>query len=750
MDKQLHPLDTSHIRLLPEHLNLAEKLAEHTHRRWAQSLIDLGWRYGTQIDAANLTHPYLRPFSDLPEAVKQERLHVYVDNLKTALSLGYTFEHPAAEISDGHFSPSLEKTASVPSNQSLENASLTSLLSWRRALLNEKTRSPDLYCALGDKLLKLGEPLMAYDLLTEGLTHWPTRLRLKQLLALALARSGAPQVANQILKQLVEQGAHDEQTLGLLARTYKDLWRQTQDQALRSQHLNLAAARYLEAYQLSGSLWTGINAATMALLRGNIAQAHQVAQAVLIKGQAKLKTDELAGKDTYWILATLGEAELILEHWESAEHYYRLAVNLGRGRFGDICSSYRNAALLMQHYGEGSERLNQWFQMPRVIVFCGHRIDGPDRLVPRFPPHLETKVYEAIRNRLQHTRGQVGYASAASGSDILFLEAILSLGGECNIVLPYERERFIADSVATAGPGWVRRCNQVMAKARELVIASESKPPDNAISYEYSNRLLHGLAQIRARQLHTDLLPMAVWNGQPGDGPGGTASTVSYWRQWNPHVELIDMAEILQQLGHPVQVIHHHSEQPLNNWLTDAAYQREIRALLFADVVHYTQLTDEQLFAFSQRFFEAVSNLTAKPGYQPLMKNTWGDALYYVFASVREAGLFALDLSALMTQICWEQAGLPKDLDVRIALHAGPVFRSHDPVTGHVNYIGTHVNYAARIEPVTPPGKVYASQAFSAIAASEGILEFACDYVGQMPWAKHYGTFPTFHVHRTQ
>ncbi|HEY9667290.1 MAG TPA: RyR domain-containing protein [Coleofasciculaceae cyanobacterium] len=32
----------------------------------------------------------------------------------------------------------------------------------------------------------------------------------------------------------------------------------------------------------------------------------------------------------------------------------------------------------------------------------------------------------------------------------------------------------------------------------------------------------------------------------------------------------------------------------------------------------------------------------------------------------------------------------------------------------------------------------------------EGIRDFTCDYVGQTPWAKGYGTFPTYHVRRRQ
>jgi len=89
---------------------------------------------------------------------------------------------------------------------------------------------------------------------------------------------------------------------------------------------------------------------------------------------------------------------------------------------------------------------------------------------------------------------------------------------------------------------------------------------------------------------------------------------------------------------------------------------------------------------------------------------------------------------------------LPKAINLRIALHAGPVYQCVDPVTEQPSYTGTHVSRAARIEPITPPGQVYASQAFAALAAAQGVKEFTCDYVGQTPLAKGYGTFATYHV----
>jgi class 3 adenylate cyclase len=96
----------------------------------------------------------------------------------------------------------------------------------------------------------------------------------------------------------------------------------------------------------------------------------------------------------------------------------------------------------------------------------------------------------------------------------------------------------------------------------------------------------------------------------------------------------------------------------------------------------------------------------------------------------------------------WAAKGLPKDLSLRIGLHAGPAYACMDPVTNRRNYLGTHVSRAARIEPVTPPGQVYASGAFAALARAEHVRDFRCEYVGQTPLAKGYGAFPTYHVRR--
>jgi class 3 adenylate cyclase len=69
-----------------------------------------------------------------------------------------------------------------------------------------------------------------------------------------------------------------------------------------------------------------------------------------------------------------------------------------------------------------------------------------------------------------------------------------------------------------------------------------------------------------------------------------------------------------------------------------------------------------------------------------------------------------------------------------------------DQIIDKDNYIGTHVNRAARIEPVTPPGRIYASDAFAALATLEAPQQFRFDYVGKIPLAKDFGEFPMYEL----
>src|SRR3954470_875190 len=98
-----------------------------------------------------------------------------------------------------------------------------------------------------ERHLRQGEPLAAYNEAQTGLEADGGHVRLRQLRALALARSGDVERANAELAALVGEGLDDSETLGMLARTHKDL-------ALRAAaggkaHLDAAFQLYEQAWQ---------------------------------------------------------------------------------------------------------------------------------------------------------------------------------------------------------------------------------------------------------------------------------------------------------------------------------------------------------------------------------------------------------------------------------------------------------------------------------------------------------------------
>jgi hypothetical protein len=138
--------------------------------------------------------------------------------------------------------------------------------------------------------------------------------------------------------------------------------------------------------------------------------------------------------------------------------------------------------------------------------------------------------------------------------------------------------------------------------------------------------------------------------------------------------------------------------------------------------------------------------------------------VYAGFDFARYAGCFALELTKMIKdgEDNWKSRGLyyeepsPIDgkkvriaLNVRIGLHSGPVFMHYNPVLRQLGFTGAHVSRAARIEPVTRAGEVYASEEFAAMAELGSEIErrvdgnhspegpgFVCEFAGSMKLAK--------------
>ncbi len=333
----------------------------------------------------------------------------------------------------------------------------------------------------------------------------------------------------------------------------------------------------------------------------------------------------------------------------------------------------------------------------------------------------------------------IGYASAASGGDLLFLDALKTHRAERHVILPNDRATFTTYSVRPAGASWVARFQKQLRTATSVIVTGDEITDGEA--YRFANHMTIGLARARARRVDADVHGLALWDGKSGKA-GGTGSAVAHWQAAGMPVTVIDpltgSARALR-LSKGIRLNRANAPAPKYG-------QRETVALLFADVTGFSKITESQLPLFIRHFLGPVGRLVATGSGCPLTANTWGDGLHMTFKSASDAGRFALKLREVGARYDWAALGLPENMSIRIGLHAGPAIRIVDPVTRQLNFLGSHVSRAARIEPVTPPGQVYCSEPFAALAEAEAITSFVCEYVGITAMAKKYGSFPTYRV----
>lgn len=589
--------------------------------------------------------------------------------------------------------------------------------------------------------LELGEPLIAEELCRQVQcapdATPPLKRQAAHLQALALARSGASAAAhrqlNTVLEAAIDEGQGvDSETLGLLARTFKDLWGRACDPARKAELLRKALSHYEMAHHQSSRAWTGVNVATLRLASGKTAEAHRMAADVIALCQAGT-----GGEDATWTLLTQAECRLVMGDFTGAGKLYA-EVRASGVPFGRISSARRNARIVLEAHLGRKPSLDEIFPGPSIVAFSGHRIDAPDRPTPRFPGANEDSVGRAIAGYLDEIGVEVGIASAADGSDILFHEALHARGAESHIVIPSPPETFVETSVNGEIRGdWRRRFHAVIDNAASVtVLTREARDP---IDFLYANHVLSGLAQLKKEHYGGKLTGLAVWHPGEMGAPGGTTSAVRAWRGYG-----VPVTAIHPVTGRTDAVLLEASRESV---VHEAGDQR-IAALVFADAQGFSKLSNEHVTVFTRDILSPLAAKLDALGEAVLCRNTWGDAVYVAFSRPALAARFANDLVEACAPDRAKALGLPQDLRFRVSLHAGPVRMVYDPVAKCPNCIGSHVSWAARIEPITPAGSVYSSEAFAALCALDDADDIECAYVGHVPLAKGYGTMPTYCVSR--
>jgi class 3 adenylate cyclase len=602
----------------------------------------------------------------------------------------------------------------------------------------------------------MGEPLLAYNELQQALESYPSDFRLRQLQGLALTRSGALRRANEVLKALREDGRTDAETMGPLARTHKDLALAARDADEHQRHLLAAHEIYEAAYHdavtrdaVAEAYYTGINAATMALLLRHSQHARKIAAEVECLCRRALSENPGRAVEEYWPRATLAEAALILGEFDIAQRRYHEAAALAGTNFGDLSSTRHQARILLDHLEIGPSWLDAAIKIPPVLVFTGHMIDAPGRAAPRFPPHMAEEVRSRIRSKIERLRPAAAYGSAACGADILCLEVVKEFGGELHIVLPFPAEQFRSESVEfCVQSGWGERFQRLLDDASEVMVISEKPPPSCASTFEYANLVMTGLARLRSQVLDTELHGLAIWDGSIAGDVGGTSSVVDMWRRYGVATDAVNPCEDGDRLLATPAGTEPAANRRKNSHEGEPGFQYAIRAMLFADAVGYSRLSEGQIPLFFEHYLGAIAAYNKNTKHLPEHIETAGDGMYMVFEDPHAAGHYALELSELVAGRDWPALGLPEYLSVRIGLHCGPVYIGRDPITGSPLYTGIHTSRTARIEPITPPGQVYASGAFAAVAAARCTEGLRFSYIGRTQLAKQYGALALYHVKR--
>jgi class 3 adenylate cyclase/tetratricopeptide (TPR) repeat protein len=578
--------------------------------------------------------------------------------------------------------------------------------------------------------LKKGRYLAAYNLAGRSLQLEPENVNIKQQYGLALAKLGLLERAKSWLLDLYQNYSDDPETAGILGSVLKSIYKKgkNQDDAIHSRNI------YLENYKKNRSFYTGINAASMSVVIDDQKIASNIARE--ITGEINSESQD------FWEQVTLGEAYLLLGNKASAINAYKKARNTIERDHGMFNSVYGQLILLSDHI-EVPVELKKLFKPPSVVVFTGHMIDHPDRPEPRFPDNISAQIGEEISNTLDKLDAGIGYSSLACGADILFVEEMIKRNAEVNLFLPYNMSDFMESSINFAGPEWLNRFNRILYDHSVNYITEEGYFGNDDL-HALLGSVIFGKSILRAESFGAEPALLTVLKSAGNDKKvlmGGTEYLVDKWPFKN-NIHSIDPGHYVRQVQEAV------AERKVKYTKSSGEVQnRKIRHILFADVVGYSKLSEDKTPLFVENLLQDISKNVRALSHQPEILNTWGDSIFAVYSNIEEMMEFAIALQKTLIDSSWgNMVDDNSQISMRIALHTGPVFLLDDPLTQRKNAFGNHINRAARMEPVTMPGNIYASDQFASVLKIECYKMYDFEYVGIIDLPKEFGKQEMYRV----
>jgi hypothetical protein len=287
----------------------------------------------------------------------------------------------------------------------------------------------------------------------------------------------------------------------------------------------------------------------------------QIATALQLRFDAGLAPDASArDKQDKWLISSAGDLAIFNQpNPNRALFFYRKAADtLGPFVFGSVQKQLK----LFSDLGVMKDKVDKAIaslpqppaspassQIERVILFTGHRIDAANRKAPRFPQAKESVARAAIRQALEDERRNtagslLGIAGGANGGDILFLESCDELGIPTELLLALPDDQFVNASVDSDDKSWTDRFYTQLQKHPNPPVLAESPELPKWLQFKknYDIWQRNNLWLLSAALSHVPnhLTLIALWDGEPGDGPGGTEHMVNLAKERGAKTCILD------------------------------------------------------------------------------------------------------------------------------------------------------------------------------------------------------------------
>lgn len=557
-----------------------------------------------------------------------------------------------------------------------------------------------------------GEFLEAYDAVRSIAHDQPEDVRLAYAAVLAMARCGATDAAQRLYasSRLRERATSQERAMridimALEARLAKDRARRYSG-ADRETALREAQSLYAAIADETRDPYPGVNAATLAMLAGDEAAATSYAQDALRELER-----QASSPDDYWRYAIAAEAALVLNDEQTVTESIAQAAQCTPVNLAARASTLGQLSTVAAARGIDAAILDP-LRPPSSLYFHGVQFSQTDELATSLP----SRIADYVGKR----RAGFGYGSLAAGADILMAEALIEYGAALHVFLPFDAREFAEIAVRPYGESWMPRFRRCFECATSVRYATQDAFLGDDVLFSYAARYAMGTAILNARNLYGSAYELVV--RETGANTSHPASDAGAWTGAGHATDVIAVT-VGEAGGVPARA----RETP----------HRVLRAMIFADIFHFSRLSEAQLPQFNDEVLGAFANTLDRYRGSVGYANTWGDGIYAVFDDACAAAGCAIDLQADMHGLAGR--GFPADMALRLGAHFGPVFPVTDPITKRQSFTGTHITRTARIEPITPEGAVYVTDAFAAELMLVPSAPYRCEYAGNLAAAKAYG-----------